>query len=100
MPTPSAQKAYNDLLGYVEDHGYSHRSWYCGITSDIEARLFGEHKVSKDGDLWVSTSCETANDAMVVQEALINEGFRGSVGTGDDQSNIVYVYRMTESTDP
>jgi hypothetical protein len=100
MPSPSALKAYNDILAFVYEQGYSHQSWYCGITSDIETRLFGEHGVSKDKDLWIGTSCETVDDARAVEEALINEGFRGHTGTGDDESNMVYAYLMTESTDP
>jgi len=94
MATTSAQKAFDDIIAYVKSQRKYYQSWYCGITSDIETRLFGEHGVSREG-VWIHTNCDTAADARAVEKALIENGFQGGSGGGDQRSNIVYAYLIT-----
>jgi len=42
-----------DIKDYISKCGGSYSAWYVGITSDITSRLFRDHGVRKDEDLWI-----------------------------------------------
>ena len=95
-----AQTAYNGIVANINKQGGSYSSWYCGITSDVESRLFGDHKVPRE-DHWRSfRKCHNDTDARAVETALIKLGCDGDEGGGDETSVYVYAYLKTAETDP
>jgi hypothetical protein len=72
--------------------------WYAGITSDIDQRLHGDHKVPEK-DFWYiwreAISSQAARDA---EAELLKLGYKGGSGGGDDDSTFVYAYKITSIT--
>lgn len=87
------------IVNYMNKFTYSYSNWYVGITNDPQARLFAEHKVSKEKGRWIYSKASTARGARDTEEYIINEyGTQGDVGGGDDLSKWVYAYHITENT--
>lgn len=95
-----AQTAYNGIVANINKQGGSYSSWYCGITSDIESRLYSDHKVPRK-DHWCSyRTCHTDTGARAVESALVKLGCDGGGGGGDQTSVYVYAYLKTAETNP
>lgn len=98
-PIP-ARTAYNEILAHIRQEGSSCGAWYCGVTSDPEGRLFGDHGVSREGDAWIACQCYTTADARNVERALLDLGCTGGAGGGSVGTTCVYAYRMSNWTTP
>ncbi len=92
MSNEKAQAIYDEMFKYIEDNGGVFSQWYCGITDNIERRVFEEHKVRK-GDLGLHDKCPTKNDAQLVEKALLENGCDGGTGGGNSNSKCVYIYK-------
>ncbi len=86
------------LVRHINNHGGKFTDWYCGITDDIERRLFDEHNVSRNSK-YNYRKCHGSNSARKVEKALIDRGCKGGDGGGTDKTVYVYVYRITPNTD-
>jgi len=95
----SAEEAYFKITGLMEKQEKAFSDWYCGIASNIEDRLFYDHNVSRENDLWVDSECESSGVARAVVKALLELGCDGGIG-GDEDSIYVYVYLKSSSTVP
>lgn len=90
------------IIAKIEKHmdkvGGKRSEWYVGITSDIEERLFGFHRVQRKGGRWIH--CKAANDADAREaEAAFHEaGCQGAGGGGDHTAVHVYAYPVAEDT--
>jgi hypothetical protein len=73
---------------------------YVGITSEIDSRLFEEHKVSKLKDRWIAVPATSYIVAREVEGFFLDAGMDGARGTGDETTTIVYAYRKTRFTEP
>ena len=94
------QEAYNDITQHIAKQGGKHSSWYCGITGDIESRLFGDHNVPKKDHWYIYRECNNATSARNVEKTLLNDGCDGGSGGGDDNAIFVYAYLKTSVTEP
>ncbi len=102
MPTVAEKRTkektvYNYLVRHINNNGGIFTDWYCGITDDIERRLFDEHNVSKNSK-YNYRKCHVSNSARKVEKALLEKGCAGGDGGGSDKSVYVYVYRITPNT--
>ena len=95
----TAQQAYDGISAYIKKQSASYSSWYCGITENIESRLFGDHRAPKEGP-WAYDECESSGAARNVEKALLKLGCGGGPGGGDDDAVYVYAYLKTSVTDP
>ena len=95
-----AQATYTEIVAQINSQGSSYSNWYCGITSDIESRLFGDHKVPRENSWFIYRTCHNDTDARAVETALVEQGCDGGSGGGDQTSVIVYAYLKTAVTDP
>ncbi len=101
MEAQDTHTAYNEIVAHIIKQGGSYSEWYCGITSDVEARLFGDHKVPHNKNHWFSIRrCHNDTDARGVETALIKLGCDGCGGGGDQTTVYVYAYLKTALTDP
>ena len=99
-----AQQALDEIVTHIDkqiarDSG-KYSNWYCGITSDIESRLLGDHKVPRENSWYVYRACPNDTDARAVETALVKLGCDGGSGGGDETSVYVYAYLKTAETDP
>lgn len=96
----TAQQTLNEIVAHIRKQGGSYSEWYCGITSDIESRLYDDHKVPKKKHWSITRICATANNARAVEKALLKLGCDGGPGGGDEDAAWVYAYLKTSITNP
>lgn len=73
-------------------------NWYVGIARNIEDRLFGDHGVHRTNDVWIYRQAIDAGHARSAEAGLIQNGYDGGSGGGDNQSTFVYAFRKTANT--
>ena len=76
-----------------------YKDWYIGITSDIQERLFSQHKIDPAG-MYIMFDAGDEETAIDIKNYFIQLGSKGTTGDSDSSSTIVYAYLMTEETDP
>ena len=86
-----------DAADYLHDDDREHADWYAGITSDPEARLFDEHAVDQEGS-WAYAECLNDDVARGAEQLLLELGYQGGPGGGNESSVFVYVYETTVDT--
>jgi hypothetical protein len=92
----TAQQIYNEILAYVGTSRFA--DWYVGITNNVEDRLFGAHSVNRQFGAWYHTLALDANHSRSVEQALLNIGFDGGNGGGDNTTTYVYAFRKDPGT--
>ena len=92
------QEIIDDIADYFRGKAYG--SCYVGITSDVDKRLFGDHKVSKDDGRWIYRTATSHGVARDVEKHFLDAGMDGGGGGGDVTSRIAYAYAKTSSTKP
>jgi len=89
------------ILEHIARDGSPYESWYVGITSDPERRLFDEHGVDRTAKKWWTYDEFTSVDlARRVEKYFIEQGCDGEPGGGDEESKFVYAYKKTKDTNP
>ena len=80
----------------------NYQDYYIGITSNVEARLFGDHKVSRENDWWIYCPAKTEEIVREVEKYFLGVGMSGGTGggTGDGDVRIVYCYELGLDTNP
>ena len=92
------QEIINDITQYFMGTTYS--GCYVGITSDVESRLFRDHRVSREHGRWIYRTANSHTVAREVEKHFLNAGMDGGTGGGDRTSTTVYAYKKTSSTNP
>ncbi len=87
----------NEIVGHIQKIDTMFVRWYVGIASDVEARLFEDHRVDRNGD-WIYGRCADHETARQIERALLQLGCTGGPGGGDASTIYVYAYRKTPST--
>ena len=96
----TAQQAYDEIVAHIKKQGGAYSDWYCGITENINRRLFDEHNLVEDKTWYTSKQCSTSAEAREVEKALLELGCSGGPGGGDDDAVFVYTYLKTSTTNP
>ena len=96
----TAQEAYDEMLAHIQKQGGSFSSWYCGITENIENRLFRDHNVPKKDHWFIHRRCINNDAARNAEKALLDKGCDGGAGGGDEDADYVYAYLKTSVTEP
>lgn len=97
----SEEQIKEDIKSYIDDHGGQYNRWYVGISDNARKRLFDDHNVDEDSDLWIYRTASSATVARRVEDYFVNElGTDGGTGGGDENSNQVYAYKKNSHTDP
>ena len=100
MKPQIAKEVYDEIVAHIEKRGDAHSSWYCGIASDWEDRLFNEHQVPRKDYWWIARQCYDNESARNVEKALLELGCDGAAGGGDDTTVYVYAYLKGTMTNP
>ena len=90
------------VMGQINEHmtksGYPNSSWYVGVTSDVDERLHGYHRVPKVNHWFIYRRCVSASEARTAEAAYHKAGCKGSGGGGDHTSYFIYAYLITRET--
>lgn len=97
MSGKDAQTIVNEIAAHIQKQGSALSSWYAGITSNIEQRLFGNHQVPKENHWWAHRKAISSDEARLAEKALLDWGCDG--GGGSD-AVYVYAYLKSASTNP
>ena len=96
--TSAEQKAIAEIDAYIRQHGGVYSAWYVGIAADPRKRLFVDHNVNEQGDLWIYRGCGTETAARRVERYFLAKGCKGGQGGGDRDSRYAYAYKITPTT--
>lgn len=104
MVAKEGRQVLNEITAHIDKQiaqdGGKYSNWYCGITSDINSRLHGDHKVPQKDHWFISRPCFNETDSRAVEASLIKLGCDGAPGGGDETTVIVYAYLKTAITNP
>ena len=89
-----------EIDAFMLRSGVRNPGWYVGITSDVEARLFGNHKVHRQNDTWIYRPCASEREARAIEAAYHRAGCKGDSGggSGDGTAKIIYAYVIKLTT--
>lgn len=100
MEAKEKSQVYDEIIAHINKQGGQYSSWYCGIASDWENRLFVEHKVPRENHWYIARQCYDDDDARTVEAGLVKFGCDGGPGGGDKTSVYVYAYLKGTMTNP
>ena len=96
---------YENIIRDFDEHiskSYreSYGEFYIGITSDIENRLFVQHRVDREKQWRIYSPADTEDIAREVERHYLDLGMQGGAGggRGDDSAIYVYCYVITSYT--
>ena len=93
----NAEEAYHRVRQYISRTDNRFDNWYCGVTEDIERRLYIAHNVPKDGHPAVYAECTTNAQAREAASGLCLDGCKGS-SVNDQDAIFVYAYKISGQT--
>lgn len=90
-----------EILAHINKEGSKKKTWYVGITEDIEQRLFGDHKVPKQNAWRIYKEADNFEDAREIENYFIETiGTDGGTGGADEDAKYIYAYKKTDQTEP
>ena len=104
----SEEKIGPDINRYIMDRdanfggGYANfGSWYVGIAAVPRDRLFKDHQVKKESNLWIFRKAMSSTAARSIEKYFIEQkGTKGGSGGGDNSTHFVYAYKTMDYTQP
>ena len=93
-----SQKIVSAIIDHVSIRGGQQSSWYVGIAANARKRLFDEHNVREEKGKWIYKTADNSQEARDAESTLLDYGFDGGPGGGDESTNQVYAYLKTQST--
>lgn len=100
MKPQTANDVYNEIVAHIDKQSSTYSSWYCGIASNWEDRLFNEHQVPRKDHWWIARQCHDNESARNVETALLKLGCDGGARGGDNTTIYVYAYLKGTMTNP
>jgi hypothetical protein len=97
----SERSILNAIVAFIRSEGGPFDTWYSGITSDIQSRLFGDHGVPEKDHWYIYRRAESSTSARKIELALLFKyGTDGDPGCVDEDTTFVYSYKKTSVTNP
>ncbi len=87
-----------EINAHIQKSGISNSGWYAGITSDVDQRLFGDHRVPRQNHWFIYRRAINSDQARAVEAAYHKVGCKGDGGGGDRKATYVYAYAITPTT--
>lgn len=93
------QQIITEIENYINKNGGGFSAWYAGIASKPRDRLFNDHGVKENGDVWIYREAVSSTVAREVEDYFVNvKGTNGGPGGGDSASRYVYAYKIKPHT--
>ena len=86
------------IIDYFKSSGGGYSDWYVGITDDAHRRLFIEHNVDEDKGSCIAATAADKDAAEMIEKFFLDQGCQGAPGGGNENSRVVYAYKITRST--
>jgi hypothetical protein len=87
-----------EINAHMKASGVPNTGWNVGITCDVDDRLFGYHKVSRQNNCWIYRRAMNSEQARAIEAAYHRAGCKGGCGGGDHTATFVYAYVVTSNT--
>lgn len=71
---------------------------YIGIAADARDRLFKDHAVDREKDIWIYRTASSDDVAREIEKFFLDKGFDGGPGGGDKNSKMVYCFLQNAHT--
>jgi hypothetical protein len=97
MTTTGTDTIVAQLTGFIGGAHANAASWFCGVASDIRARLFNDHNVGEFGKNWKYLQAIDEAAARSVEQRLRALGCKGAPARFDG-GRWVYVYKISSTT--
>ena len=95
----SKENIIKKIISYLIDNNVKYwKEVYVGIANDPKRRLFTEHKVSEENDIWIWCKAYSSNCAREIENEILSMGAIGGSGGGTDDTYYVYAYKITPET--
>lgn len=78
--------------------GTPFKKLYIGIAADATDRLFKDHSVDREKDIWIYRTANSDTVAREIEKYFLDLGFDGGSGGGDDNSKMVYCFLQNSHT--
>ena len=89
-----------DILSYIFENDFQLSEWYVGIASNPREKLFQEHNVMEDSDLWIIRAAESITSAKSIAYHIISRyGTDGLLKSNSETSKFVYAFKKGLSTE-
>ena len=89
-----------EINAHIQKSGISNSGWYAGITSDVDQRLFGDHRVPRQNHWFIYRRAINSDQARAVEAAYHKVGIQGRQWRMvDEEDNITYsTYTITPTS--
>ncbi len=95
MQAQASSLIIGEIDAHMQKSGIANSGWYVGITSDVEERLFGYHRVPRHNHWYIYRRAIDGAEARDVEAAYHRAGCKGAGGGGDRGAVYVYAYAIT-----
>ena len=98
----SVQQIKFEILAYIKEFGGEFNEWYVGIAADPKKKMFEEHSVHKEEDIWLYKQALTFAACKTIQDYFLKilEVDGVSVTGGNEDTDCVYLYKKSVRTSP
>lgn len=100
MQALKAQEIVDEISAHIQKQGGPTSAWYAGVTSNVDQRVFAEHRVPRKDHWRAHRKAISSDAARAAEKELLNWGCDGGGGGGDDSSVFVYAYLKSSVTQP
>lgn len=96
--TPDEIKITNEIADYINRNGGSAASWYVGIATSPKDRLFCDHCVKENQDVWIYRLAASEFSARRIEKFFLDQGTQGGPCGGSASTRYVYAYKISATT--
>jgi hypothetical protein len=89
-----ANEIVQKFTAYIQQRGGIPSQWNVGIVNSPD-RLFSGHGVSRENDAWIYDTAPNSDLARQIEASFHAWGCKGGAGGGNNDTRIVYAYRIT-----
>ena len=87
-----------DITEFMISRGGYYYQWCAGITSEPQKRLFVDHNLERERDVWIYRDCGSETTARKVERHFLDSGCQESTMPGEPSSPFVYLYKISDHT--
>jgi hypothetical protein len=88
-----------EIEQYITNFGGHYPDWYVGISSNPKNRLFQDHHVHVEDDLWIHKLANSLDDVKKIKDHFHNIRHADGPREGGNNTTLyIYAYKKTKNT--
>lgn len=87
-----------EITEFMIARGGYYYQWCAGVTSEPQKRLFADHNLDGERDIWIYRDCGSETTAREVERHFLASGCLESTRGGEPSSTYVYLYKISDHT--